>query len=101
MTIPSAYILPFLSLVLLLITLVTTLDCVWRTRDQLAGFIRMLAVLVGFGMLQRVLFILDVLPPEQAAVADQAFDFIMGILWLSAIIRLSRVIRSLHRPHRS
>ncbi len=91
------YILPFLSIVLLLVALVVAFDCLWRTERALSGFIRLLVALMGIALAKSVVFVLNVLSTEKYALLVQIADLTSGLLLLSSALLLLRIIRSLHR----
>lgn len=93
----GSFILPFFSIVLLLIALVIAFDCLWRTERALSAFVRLLVALLGVALAKPVVFVLNVLPPEQYALLEQITDLVSGLLLLCAMLLLFRIIRSLHR----
>lgn len=94
----SSYILPFLTIILLLIALVIAFDCLWRTERALSGFIRLVVFIMSITLGKAVVFILNILPADTYALVAQIADLISGLLLLCAMLLLFRMIRSLHRP---
>lgn len=93
----STYILPFCSIVLLLVSLVVAFDCLWRTERALSGFIRLLITLTCVALSKSVVFVLNVLSARQYALLEQITDLVSGLLLLFSMLLLFRIIRSLHR----